>query len=50
MKVLFLHGWQSIPGDVKPMYLKDHGHEIIIPVRKYEVPAARRLDRCRPAR
>ncbi len=31
MKVLFLHGWQSVPGGVKPMYLKDHGHEVINP-------------------
>jgi hypothetical protein len=31
MKVLFLHGWQSVPGGVKPTYLKDHGHEIINP-------------------
>ena len=28
MKILFLHGWQSVPGGVKPTYLKDHGHEI----------------------
>ena len=31
MKVLFLHGWRSVPGGVKPTYLKDHGHEIINP-------------------
>jgi hypothetical protein len=31
MKVLFLHGWHSVPGDVKPTYLKDHGHEVINP-------------------
>ena len=31
MKVLFLHGWQSIPGGVKPTYLKDHGHEVSNP-------------------
>ena len=29
MKILFLHGWQSVPGGVKPTYLKDHGHEVI---------------------
>jgi hypothetical protein len=28
MKVLFLHGWQSVPGGVKSTYLKDHGHEV----------------------
>ena len=31
MKTLFLHGWQSVPGGVKPTYLKDHGHEVINP-------------------
>ena len=29
MKVLFLHGWQSIPGGVKPTFLAQHGHEVI---------------------
>lgn len=31
MKLLFLHGWQSVPGGVKPTYLKDHGHTVINP-------------------
>jgi len=31
MKILFLHGWHSVPGGVKPSYLKDHGHEVINP-------------------
>ena len=31
MKVLFLHGWQSTPGGVKPTFLKDHGHEVLNP-------------------
>ena len=31
MKILFLHGWQSVPGGVKPTYLKNHGHEIFNP-------------------
>ena len=31
MKILFLHGWQSTPGGVKPTYLKDHGHEVLNP-------------------
>ena len=31
MKILFLHGWQSVPGGVKPTYLKDHGHTVINP-------------------
>ena len=29
MKVLFLHGWQSVPGGVKPTFLNDHGHEVV---------------------
>lgn len=32
MKILFLHGWNSIPGGVKPSYLKDHGHAVLNPV------------------
>jgi hypothetical protein len=31
MKILFLHGWQSVPGGVKPTFLASHGHEIINP-------------------
>ena len=31
MKILFLHGWHSTPGGLKPTYLKDHGHEILNP-------------------
>ena len=31
MKILFLHGWQSTPGGVKPTYLKDHGHDVLNP-------------------
>lgn len=31
MTILFLHGWTSIPGGVKPTYLKDHGHTVINP-------------------
>ena len=31
MKILFLHGWHSVPGGVKPTYLKNHGHEVINP-------------------
>ena len=30
MNILFLHGWQSVPGGVKPTYLK-HGHTVINP-------------------
>ncbi len=31
MKILFLHGWHSVPAGVKPTYLNDHGHEVINP-------------------
>ena len=31
MKILFLHGWQSVPGGVKPTFLKEHGHEVLNP-------------------
>jgi hypothetical protein len=31
MKILFLHGWQSVPGGVKPTFLAQHGHQVINP-------------------
>lgn len=31
MKVLFLHGWNSKPGGMKPTYLVNQGHEVINP-------------------
>jgi hypothetical protein len=31
MKILFLHGWQSVPGGVKPTYLASYGHEVLNP-------------------
>jgi hypothetical protein len=31
MKILYLHGWQSQVGGVKPTYLKSHGHKVIEP-------------------
>jgi hypothetical protein len=31
MKILFLHGWHSVPGGVKPTYLAQHGHEVFNP-------------------
>ena len=36
MKILFLHGWNSVPGGVKPTYLKDQGHEVINPALPHE--------------
>jgi len=30
-KVLFLHGWTSKPGGVKPTYLSQHGHTVLNP-------------------
>jgi alpha-beta hydrolase superfamily lysophospholipase len=32
MTILFLHGWHSVPGGLKPTYLNEHGHEVINPV------------------
>jgi hypothetical protein len=31
MKILFLYGWHSVPGGVKPSYLAEHGHEVTNP-------------------
>lgn len=31
MRILFLHGWNSVPGGVKPTYLAAHGHEVFNP-------------------
>lgn len=31
MRLLFLHGWRSVPGGVKPTFLAHHGHEVINP-------------------
>ena len=33
MNILFLHGWTSIPGGVKPTFLTDHGHNVSNPQR-----------------
>lgn len=54
MKVLFLHGWRSVPGGVKPTHLIAHGHEVINPALPDEdFPEAVRIaqaefDRHRP--
>jgi hypothetical protein len=31
MRILFLHGWQSTPGGLKPTHLKSHGHTVLNP-------------------
>lgn len=31
MTILFLHGWHSVPGGVKPTSLADRGHQVINP-------------------
>ena len=31
MTILFLHGWRSVPGGVKPSYLRAAGHTVINP-------------------
>lgn len=31
MTILFLHGWHSVPGGVKPTFLADRGHFVINP-------------------
>jgi hypothetical protein len=31
MKILFLHGWRSVPKGFKPTFLVDAGHEVLNP-------------------
>jgi len=31
MKILYLHGWQSVPGGVKPTFLEQFGHTLYQP-------------------
>ena len=31
MTILFLHGWTSTPGGVKPTFLASHGHTVLNP-------------------
>jgi pimeloyl-ACP methyl ester carboxylesterase len=31
MRILFLHGWHSVPGGVKPSWLRQHGHDVLDP-------------------
>lgn len=54
MKVLFLHGWKSVPGGVKPTHLVRQGHEVANPaLPDDDFPEAVRIaqaefDRVRP--
>src|SRR5205807_10127042 len=43
MKILFLHGWQSVPGGVKPTFLAQHGHEVINPKLPHDFAEAVRI-------
>lgn len=36
MKILYLHGWNSVVGGVKPTHLKSHGHEVIEPALDHD--------------
>ena len=36
VKLLYLHGWNSTVGGVKPTYLRSHGHEVIEPEMDHE--------------
>ena len=36
MKILYLHGWNSVVCGVKPTYLRSHGHEVIEPQLDHE--------------
>ncbi len=55
MKILFLHGWQSVPGGVKPTFLARHNHEVINPklpdddFAEAVMIAQREFDRHKPA-
>jgi len=40
MKILFLHGWQSVVGGVKPSSLRKAGHEVINPALDHDDFAA----------
>jgi len=36
VKILYLHGWNSVVGGVKPTYLKSHGHDVHEPALDHE--------------
>ena len=36
MKILFIHGWHSVPGGVKPTFLSKAGHDVINPTLDHD--------------
>ena len=36
MKILYLHGWNSSLGGVKPTHLRTHGHDVIEPALDHD--------------
>jgi hypothetical protein len=36
VKILYLHGWNSMVGGVKPTYLRSHGHDVHEPALDHE--------------
>jgi pimeloyl-ACP methyl ester carboxylesterase len=40
VKILYLHGWNSVVGGVKPTYWRSHGHEVIEPALDHDDFAA----------
>jgi hypothetical protein len=36
VKILYLHGWNSVVGGVKPTYLRSHGHDVVEPALDHE--------------
>ena len=36
MRILYLNGWNSVVGGVKPTYLKSHGHNVYEPALDHE--------------
>jgi fermentation-respiration switch protein FrsA (DUF1100 family) len=36
VRILYLHGWNSVVGGVKPTYLKSHGHDVHEPALDHD--------------
>lgn len=55
MRILFLHGWQSVVGGVKPTFLAEAGHDVANPALDHDdferalATAQEAFDRHRPA-